>query len=1188
MFLGFFMIPEYLGYNNFLWVSCGSNVSDKNSFLSDESKEDRASLSSNGQEKNTDINKAAFSFGTHFDVEAGKRRLLLDQVKGWLVDVKDNYLEQWAFFRTLTIPQLVQYRSVALLFEIKCSFNFVKNIDFIYVDAISRFLLNSHTEKHSIFIDNFLDEIEALLVDKEVSFKDNPSVINFRNLFYLLDFQGIGIKDKLISDVLPENEERGFTLDPLFAHLDFFTTLLLEKAHGVIEVVTKIKEILSVNRSNDKKNGEFDHLVKRFLSLFDCFDKKITDMRQIIISFDDERCLLNHEPSDFLPEGVAGWCYEVRLIADKVHEILRKNTEIENYLADEQDEIKNVFLELNSNLKDLNALLFFLHSSHFKEGLSNAKIIPGKKEVFIENLKKWLDETKRNSPENWGLCKILTPFQLAQFRVIKTFFECRSQFEENLTLVNVMVVNFIEIFKSSLVDEKLDMMERIMIHVRGFWKGKEDDFIRSPFVCELKNLEDILKSDWIDLEKMVIRDYVAEYCSYLGSEEAPITVQPILFYINSLTTLISEFVAIVSLQADALTKIKSTIKDQTINKSIDVYKNKITSVNTTNAEVKLKAKKIQIGFDESLYNSSDIFIDDVEGWFDALKVLENSLNVAIKGIVPVERVIIGRRKTPEIKKLESVLKDLKFQLVESVDVIYFTCNVNFSKSEIKIIVDGCLKENKSGFFVSKNNFVEFNVSGVKEKKKLKAPTPISKTSKKKKNKKKNTRNKNIIPSTPEVKKSVSGQQKLNQALTFKPFDEKPILPQKADYTISQQLHFAVDALPSIPGHEYLNKDIHYYASVLGSSIDLINACYAAKDLEGVAQGALYPFIRSASILTEQLLVHGAGADTLHHSHKKLLTSWPNASEFFPLDVRVALSQDMNFGAFTTRYPHQTRNRLKKMGAFLKWMLDPVSLDHDRFNEIIGHVYQFINTLNPKAELPSKFKPETFNPEDLAHKFATDPQEIGEWSSVNFLFTEISSFLEQKTTENRVNAVHLKESLHWKDASFHLASLQCAIDNLIRYPKAKFLLAQGDRILTHLQFLWEQIETANYIQKHEIEFLNHSLEGYENRKDETALSEEGWQTLEKMNISYGGQYPHRYILHKEISPESLQIKRALSWRLDLAELSFYFADIDEGMSLSGRGKKSKRVTPERVLALKRELIQMTKESLTAVKTVLSRM
>jgi hypothetical protein len=517
---------------------------------------------------------------------------------------------------------------------------------------------------------------------------------------------------------------------------------------------------------------------------------------------------------------------------------------------------------------------------------------------------------------------------------------------------------------------------------------------------------------------------------------------------------------------------------------------------------------------------------------------------------------IPKKQLQEVNKLINLLENALEKINKGSNLVsileYF-----FSQNNIEQLISHLKKESENSYLLNSDILViEKNISSLKKKVKA-APKPA----KKNKGRGKKAQGKQLPP---QVNKSLKAEtffkDEIDLPATIESFPTKIELLDKAVATLSPTKEDA-----------YLMDDIRYYTRVLGSALELLNV-YQKNDQECLQQEALFPILRSISILTEQLLLYRNTENDLNHMHTELI------DPALPKAITDCLYTDINFGAVATRYPHQVsafdEEHRNPSVTFTQWLNDPTLVDFTKLSTIIQRVSDFIILQNPLADLSALF--------DLAPIEESSPLPVEEkWESAFTSLDEISATIQARLISFNITDI---EKMHWLDAQFHAEGLRNGINSLKKYPETKVLLAQGDRILTHLQFLWEQIETAQYIQRNGKILQTHNLKEFENLKLSPMLSSQQLEVLQQMNISYGAQYPHRYIRNKQITHAILKTKKALSWRLDASVISFYSRNIDEGL-IQIKGKKSSHlISPHGLATLKKDLHQLTLNSLDAIRTI----
>lgn len=195
--------------------------------------------------------------------------------------------------------------------------------------------------------------------------------------------------------------------------------------------------------------------------------------------------------------------------------------------------------------------------------------------------------------------------------------------------------------------------------------------------------------------------------------------------------------------------------------------------------------------------------------------------------------------------------------------------------------------------------------------------------------------------------------------------------------------------------------------------------------------------------------------------------------------------------------------------------------------------------------------------------------------VNVLSTLTHSLiLKYQESKDQLSA---KKTSTAQEVLVHLKGLSDSLETLIKYPQTRFLLTNGDRLLTHLQYLDEQMETLRHMEEEDIVVHTHDLELHRTLSDQQIPI--GYQrTIEALNTIYGAQYPNRRLQsikgYNLSAGEEKRIRypESVTWRLNAAEISTVGDSVDLDMIHVGKG--GKETVPTEVKKLWDQLIEWT--------------
>jgi len=381
------------------------------------------------------------------------------------------------------------------------------------------------------------------------------------------------------------------------------------------------------------------------------------------------------------------------------------------------------------------------------------------------------------------------------------------------------------------------------------------------------------------------------------------------------------------------------------------------------------------------------------------------------------------------------------------------------------------------------------------------------------------------------------------------------------------------------------RDAAYFWEVLGVSVELLKVTQQA----GTAplHPILFSCLRSTAIAVEQSLsselVFAKKEAFLLHSHVQLADSL-DLLKHFPSDYKKEAQQFLQFIDYLGvhhRYPKEARVNSK---AAVQWLQNPTTCKVDDLKNFVIQAAKFMEmTTNAESDQKSKHQlskaiEKDINGSKKAIKAVPHPRSQILEKMLDPIKKDISLLLlKMKEKIDHCDANKTDELTAWGQASYHLEWLQYSLTTWHKHPNARFMPLYVDVILTHLQILDEQMESALYIQQNNKPTKDHNLLAYrEARKHKE--SEEHEQILRDLNIGSFAQFPRRlaFILEER---GVKQLPKGLQLRFDALEISRYGDQIDDGMTVV-IGKQKVNLSVE---SLNESLIKFIKAVLAMVKT-----
>lgn len=321
----------------------------------------------------------------------------------------------------------------------------------------------------------------------------------------------------------------------------------------------------------------------------------------------------------------------------------------------------------------------------------------------------------------------------------------------------------------------------------------------------------------------------------------------------------------------------------------------------------------------------------------------------------------------------------------------------------------------------------------------------------------------------------------------------------------------------------------YHISVLQSQVNLLKQVPEVRLNEWLPL-FVFMFTRSCSLITEQYISAFACLkvrhDTLSHYHLELMQQCG-------INKGIKLLSILNGGEIFHRYPHKCALRLEMQPESLLWLIrsnactpqDLIRLAHDT----IDFIRQMLPE-NHRVSSTARALQESIHA--TANSSASEQPPI-DLVNARFKFSHCIDLVDKRIAKEQKPLL----LAHWKDVKLLLRELVLSIDCLHAYPQTNTFLAQGDAILTLLQFLDEQIEEGLFLDTNGFLLGSHDLELYRQQRHHPI--EEGERLLlNDLNIESGAHYLHRYCKIKGYVP------RAISWRLNCEKAARFHRPNDE--------------------------------------------
>lgn len=380
-------------------------------------------------------------------------------------------------------------------------------------------------------------------------------------------------------------------------------------------------------------------------------------------------------------------------------------------------------------------------------------------------------------------------------------------------------------------------------------------------------------------------------------------------------------------------------------------------------------------------------------------------------------------------------------------------------------------------------------------------------------------------------------------------------------------------LKDVIGYQMV-KDTAHHLNLIGANLDLLHTFTESEQLT-FKEALIFRLVRHSSTQTEQMLalslLESKGEITTSHSHCTITSSLSEktlSGKFSQLSQLV-----MEYGTVAHRYPYSTQamfiHQKNDLPLALKWLLKPTDCQ-------LSVVGQWAEQALHWAECEAAGKISKLNKIITSQKDDSKPSLLSDNTFILKMKTFIGAIeeIKKQTLIMRArypssNILAKQMELTWQEINYHLIGLEQDLMLLLNYPQTRYLAAHGDSILTHLQFIDEQIETALHAYENGEFYHMHDLESYRALRNDT-MDNKQCKVVQALNINMGGHYPHKmsYFLQSQNKASPL----AITWRLDALQVSSHGDDIDAGMTPIYSGTKSKMLHPVKLWNALAEILE----------------